>query len=378
MATYSHPRKKPKILIIEDETITAHNLSRILTRLGYDVVGIATTGAEALEKVERCVPDLLLADVGLEGDVDGISVAAQAHERWKIPAVFLTAFTDSETMRRARLAEPYGYLVKPFGEQELHATIEIALQQRGLAAERQQQTIASAQLLERTREELAAATAQLFSTQEQERERIARDLHDDFAQRLAVLQIEIEGIEQRLPAEIREGLEAGFGSVRQGLETLGNNLRELSHRLHPSILEHLGLPHALRQLADDFTERHALPVRISCRSVPQSIPSPVTLAFYRIAQEALTNISKHAGPASINIALTGSPRGLDLSIRDSGKGFNTKSRKARGGLGLVSMAQRSELVGGTFELRSQPGEGTQIHVHVPLTPQEVQQDPGTG
>src|SRR5262245_42968407 len=110
------PRKRPKILIIEDETITAHNLSRILTRLEYEVVSIATTGAQALEDVERYKPDLLLADVGLEGELDGISVAAQAQERWKIPAVFLTAFTDSETIRRARLAEPYGYLVKPFGE----------------------------------------------------------------------------------------------------------------------------------------------------------------------------------------------------------------------------------------------------------------------
>jgi signal transduction histidine kinase len=252
-------RAKPKILIIEDETITAHNISRILTRLGYEVVGIATTGAQALDDAQRFHPDLLLADVGLEGDVDGITVAAQAQERWRIPAVFLTAFTDAETIRRARLAEPYGYLVKPFGEQELHATIEIALQQRGLAAERHQQTIASAQLLERTQEELAAATAQAFRSQEQERERIARDLHDDFAQRLALLQMDIESIEQSLPAEIHEGLKERFGSVRQSLEKLGNNLRELSHHLHPSILEHLGLPNALRQLAADsrFRAQHS-------------------------------------------------------------------------------------------------------------------------
>jgi len=361
------PRKRPKILIIEDETITAHNLSRILARLGYEVVSIATTGAQALEDVERYKPDLLLADVGLEGELDGISVAAQAQERWKIPAVFLTAFTDSETIRRARLAEPYGYLVKPFGEQELHATIEIALQQRGIAAERQQQTMASARLLERTQEELAAATAQAFRSQEEERERIARDLHDDFAQRLALLQIEIEGIEQSLPAEFREAQKRGFGSVRQSLEKLGNNLRELSHHLHPSILDHLGLPNALRQLGGDFRDRHAMEVRVTWRNIPQSVPPPVSLALYRIAQEALTNVSKHAAGASVKIVLTGSRRGLDLSIRDSGSGFDIKNVKAGGGLGLISMAQRAGLLGGTFELHSEPGQGTQIRVRVPLS-----------
>jgi len=364
MPTTPHPRNRPKILVIEDETITAHHLSRTLTRLGYEVVGIATTGAEAMEKAAQNQPDLLLADVGLDGDVDGVSVAAMAQEQWKIPAVFLTALTDSETMRRARLAEPYGYLVKPFAEQELHATIEIALQQRGLAAEREQQTVASAQLLERTRDELANATAQLFTVQEQERERIARDLHDDFAQRLAILQIQIETIAQEMSAA--DGAEMSrFRPVCRDLEKLGNDLRQLSHRLHPSLLDDLGLTKALRQLAEDFTERYNLPVRVSARNTPDEISGPVRLALYRIAQEALLNVAKHAGAATVNIALTGNARGLDLSIRDTGNGFYPKSKRHRTGLGLVSMAQRAELIEGTFELRSQPEEGTQVHVHVP-------------
>ena len=124
--------QRPKILIIEDETITAHHLRRVLIRLGYEVAGVAASGASALDLIEQRSPDLLLADIGLEGEMDGIEVATGARELWKTPTVFLTAYSDPETMRRARVTEPYGYLVKPFAEEELNATIEIALQQKNI------------------------------------------------------------------------------------------------------------------------------------------------------------------------------------------------------------------------------------------------------
>src|SRR5690242_11018685 len=120
--------QKPKILIAEDETITAHHLRRILTRMGYEVVGSAASGASVLDVIKQTGPDLLLADIGLQGEMDGIELASRAREGWNIPTVFLTSYSDPETLRRAKVTEPYGYLVKPFAEQELNATIEIALQ----------------------------------------------------------------------------------------------------------------------------------------------------------------------------------------------------------------------------------------------------------
>ncbi len=359
--------KKPKILIVEDEIITAHHLQRTLTALGYEVVGIAGTGAAALDQVAAAKPDLLLADIGLEGDIDGVDVATRAREAGNVPTVFLTAYSDPQTMRRARVTEPYGYLVKPFAEQELQATIEIALQQSGLAADRDQRVQAATDLLIQTKEGLRTATARLFSAQEEERQRIARDLHDDVAQRLTLLEMDIERIRENLPAEIRDRTKREFQTVTARFDELANDLRDLSHSLHPSVLDHLGLTVALRQLCKEFQSRHSLPTHFSARSVPADIPPPISLALYRIVQEALQNVAKHAGPASVNVALIGGNARLELSIRDTGAGFDLKARKNGTSLGLISMAERAEFAGGAFKVRSQPNNGTRIHVSVPLT-----------
>ena len=131
---------RTRILIVEDERITSDHLRRLLTRLGYDVAGIASNGTEALEQLQHTHPDLLLADIGLRGEIDGVEVAARARNDYDIPVVFLTAFSDPETIHRARIPEPYGFIIKPFADEELHATIEIALQQTALHKRRTHET----------------------------------------------------------------------------------------------------------------------------------------------------------------------------------------------------------------------------------------------
>lgn len=360
------PSRSPKILIVEDERITAHSLRHTLQRLGYEVVGIAPSAASAIQQVERTPPDLVIADIGLEGPVDGIELAARIRKQWGIPTVFLTAYGDGETMERARVTEPYGYLIKPFATQELQATIEIALQQSRLTEQRKEQAAANTVILDRTREDLLAVAGRLFSAQEDERQRIARDLHDDLNQRLAAVQIDIESTAQKLPEKDLSDLKKTLALIVERLGGISDDLRTISHQLHPSVVDDLGLPVALRQLADEFRVRHPAPVRFSVRGVPATVPKETALCLYRIAQEALRNIAKHAGPVLVNIALVGGTNRLHLSIRDAGAGFDLNAARKRGGLGLISMAQRAELLGGAFELDLRPGQGTQIHVHLPL------------
>lgn len=371
----SETASRPKILIVEDERIAAQSLSHTLTRLGFTVVGIASAGAEALKEAAEKQPDIVLADVGLEGAIDGIEVANQVREQWGIPVVFLTAYTDTDTVARARLTEPYGYLVKPFDEQELHATLEIALQQRGLSEVRQVRSETNMRLLERTRNDLNALAARLFSAQEDERQRIARDLHDDIGQRLALVQIQVEGAHRQLSACGDEQSAAKLASAIREIVKIGDDLRSVAHRLHPSTIDDLGLPAALGQLAEEFEARQEKPVWVSVRSIPPNLPREVAICLYRITQEALRNVSKHAGPASVSIALLGSPGSVELSIRDGGKGFATGTPGGRKGLGLISMAQRAELMGGVLELQSEPGQGTRIHVKIPLGSNSDDQGP---
>lgn len=366
MFPYRDLSKKPKILIVEDETITAHHLRRILTHLGYDVVGVTGDGNSALRVTEETSPDLLLADIGLEGEIDGIEVANRARERWKVPTVFLTAYSDPASMQRARVTEPYGYLVKPFAEQELHATIEIALQQKDLAASRELQVQAATEILGRTQEELNAVTRRLFSAEEQERQRIARDLHDDIGQRLALLQIDIEKLWSKLPATVQNETKSELETALARVAAISKDLRGVSHHLHPQILDDLGLETAVRQLCEQFEDRHRIRTRFSIRNVPAHMPDSTSLALYRIVQECLANIAKHAQADAVDIALIGGNASIELTIRDNGVGFDTRARKSGSGLGLISMAQRAKLAGGDFEIHSRPNSGTLIHVSIPV------------
>jgi signal transduction histidine kinase len=357
--------EKPRILILEDETITADHLRRILLRLGYDVAGVTGNGTLALDLIAKTKPDLLLADIGLEGNIDGIEVANQAREQWGTPTVFLTAYSDAATMQRAKVTEPYGFLVKPFAEQELHATVEIALQQRAIAAQHLRQVQATAEILGRTQEELNAVTSRLFNAEEQERQRIARDLHDDIGQRLAILQIDIERLWAKLPEAVRVETDEERTIALERIGEIAKDLRALSHQLHPQILDDLGLETALRQLCESFEERYTIAVRFSTRNAPSQVAPAVAIAIYRIVQEGLQNVAKHARAKSVDIAMIGGKAGVELSIRDNGIGFDPLTLKVGIGLGLINMAQRAKLAGGGFEIHSRPNGGTQIHVKVP-------------
>jgi signal transduction histidine kinase len=358
---------KSRILIVEDERITSDHLRRLLRRLGYEVVGIASNGTEAVDLLKKVHPDLLLVDVGLPGELDGIEIAQKAREDHDIPVIFLTAFSDPDTIRRARIPEPYGFIVKPFVEEELHATIEIALQQQELRTQRKQEAVAATRVLSDTKEELRAVTARLFRIQEEERKQISRDLHDDVGQRVALLQISIELLWQKLPEEFRHAHEADLNGIVTEFATLSQHLRDLSHQLHPSILDHLGLVTALRRMAETFENRYFRPTRVIAQNVPEQFPLELSVELYRIAQEALNNIVRHAGDdVTVTICLQGTGEGLEFSIRDTGSGMDPDNLKPSTGLGLKSMAERAVLVGGTLAIESISGQGTCIRVRVPL------------
>jgi two-component system CheB/CheR fusion protein len=218
----------------------------------------------------------------------------------------------------------------------------------------------------RGRNELRALTAKLMQTQAEERRRVSRELHDDLSQKMAKLQFDVETLEQHLPRGLKS-MRKRLLIIRDGVETLSDHIRRIAYELHPSALDHLGLVVALRSYVREFTEREGIPVRFTPRKVPSQIPAEVASTFFRIVQEALRNVAKHAGKTSVGIALTGGSKRLSLSIRDNGIGFDADSVRDKGGLGLISMQERARLVSGDFSLETQPGRGATITVHVPLS-----------
>jgi len=207
-----------------------------------------------------------------------------------------------------------------------------------------------------------------MQTQAEERRRVSRELHDDLSQKIAKLQFDVETLEQHLPPDLKD-VKKQLLTIRDGVETLSNDIRRIAYELHPSSLDHLGVTVALRSYIREFAEREGIPVRFTSRKVPARISAEIASTLYRIVQEALRNVAKHAGKTSVNIALTGGSNQVTLSIRDNGIGFDVHSAQDKGGLGLISMQERARLVHGDFSLDTRPGRGATITVRVPLSKQ---------
>ena len=221
--------------------------------------------------------------------------------------------------------------------------------------------------LGRTQSELRALAGRLFTSQEEERRRVARELHDDITQRLAYLYMEMESIQQNPPPG-KDELAGRMRLLRERTAELTNAVREISHRLHPSILEDIGLAEAIKSLVEEFRQREGMPTTFRRNNIPEFIPYETAGVLYRIAQEALRNIAKHAGQTHVKVTLESVNSNLRLQIRDSGEGFDMQERV--GGLGLVSMAERARLVEGVFSVESVLGIGTTVSVDVPLRPDQ--------
>ena len=267
----------------------------------------------------------------------------------------------------------------PDGENQILVLVEdITAQKRAerVLVEEQQRLRRSVQIgatalhdseaaLLRTREELRALTAGLLNTQEEERRRVSRELHDDLSQKVAKLQFDVETLDQQLPPDLMD-VKLPLLAIRDEIGTLANDLRRIAHQLHPATLDHLGLAAAVRTYSQEFSEREGLPVEFTARKVPARIPPEVASSLYRIVQEALRNVAKHAGKTSVEIRLTGGSKQLSLSIRDHGVGFDIHSAQHKSGLGLIGMQERVRLVRGEFSLEAQPGRGAAIMIRVPL------------
>lgn len=223
----------------------------------------------------------------------------------------------------------------------------------------------SEEALRGNREELHALAASLLHAQDEERRRVSRELHDDVSQHIAKLQFDIETLEQNLRPDLSEEKKR-LVEIAEGFGQLSNDLRRIAYGLHPSTLDHLGLAVALRGFCREFSRRTRIHVRFTAGGLPARFPPDVASAFYRITQEALRNIAKHAPASDIKIRLTGGDNQAKLTIRDNGPGFDREAVRAKGGLGLISMQERSRLIHAAFDITTEPGGGATITVIAPL------------
>ena len=220
--------------------------------------------------------------------------------------------------------------------------------------------------LEAYRTGARALAARILSAQEAERVRVSRELHDDTGQALTLILLRLQLIED-LTSD--SAVKSELGELRQLVVDTLDGVRRLAVQLGPSVLEDLGLSSALEWLADRAREEAGLTVDLKFhRDAAEQIPSPVAVAIYRVAQEAITNVIRHAHAKHIGVRLGLEPGALVLDVVDDGSGFDVTAARSRpaASVGLFGMAERVALVGGDFEIRSTARSGTRIHVRVPL------------
>jgi signal transduction histidine kinase len=217
--------------------------------------------------------------------------------------------------------------------------------------------------LRQSRGELRALAARLLTTQEEERRRVSRELHDDLNQKLAMLEVDAERLGQQglISPEMRKDVR----SLRDRVAEVSNDIRRVAYQLHPSVLDHLGLNVALRSYCAEFAKRDGLQVKFSGQEQKEPVPEQISLCLYRVTQESLRNVVKHASATSASVTLAAVDHRIHLCIRDNGVGFDTAA-KHKGGIGLLSMKERVRLVDGELTLKSKPGRGTRIDVWAPL------------
>jgi signal transduction histidine kinase len=214
--------------------------------------------------------------------------------------------------------------------------------------------------------EIASLAGRLITAQETERSRIARDLHDDINQQLASLAIALSSVKRRLQDGEAEGVTEEVSRLQQRIVAVSHVTRQLSHELHPGVLQHAGLVAALRGHCAEFGAQHGIDVTFSAAAGINGVPAETALCLYRVTQEALRNIAAHAGARTARVALTAAGKSLELSILDDGHGFDLAAARRRGGVGLVSLDERVRLIGGSLRIETQPQHGTELRVSVPL------------
>ena len=317
-------------------------------------VGSGSTCSKALEDNER----VLVADVE-EAEFMAGTEDQQEYRRSGIRAV-------QSTPLQSRSGRPLGMISTHWQapheptEEDFRFFDVLARQ----AADLIERTLAE-EALRKSEEALSELSQKLIEAHEEESTRIARELHDDINQRLALVNVRL-GYLKASPAASAADLERTISEVSSEIADLVTDIKALSHDLHSPRLEFLGLEAAAAGFCDELSTRHGVTIDVHCENVPIALPRGVSLTLYRVLQEALQNAVKHSGSPHARVALHGDGNTITLIVKDSGKGFEPHEVIGAPGLGLTSMKERMKTIGGQFSIHSQRGHGTMIHAVAPV------------
>ena len=344
------------ILVVDDDPKSRIALEELLRSSGNSVV-LAESGEDALRCVLKQDFAAILMDARMPG-VDGYTAARTIRERERsrtTPIIFLTgAFEDVPSMFRGYEAGAVDYMVKPIVPEVLKFKISVFvdLYNKNLA-------------LRKSEENLRALAVRLQSVREEEWTRIAREIHDELGQELTGLKMDLTWVAKKLPLD-QKALAAKIGSMFDVIDGTIQSVRKIATRLRPEVLDELGLAPAIDWQAKEFQKRSGIRCRLSLPSDALGLDRERSTAAFRVFQELLTNIARHANATRIDVAMQVDSGALVLAVEDNGKGIEEAAIFSPKSLGLLGMRERVLPFGGKVEFARAGDQGTRVTVSIPL------------
>ncbi|PKO04566.1 MAG: hypothetical protein CVU41_16105 [Chloroflexi bacterium HGW-Chloroflexi-3] len=341
----------PIILVVDDEPIGLATIQSLLDGEEY-CVETAQNGKEALAKADALTPDLVLLDVMMPG-MDGFEVCRRLrsdHRLGEVPIIILTALDDRASLLRGLESGADDFLTKPVDGQELRTRVRTIVRLNRYRTLLQQ------------RESLREMAEHVVTAQEQERQRISRELHDDLGQTLTALILNLRKTQKSIdPAN--QVLHDQLGGLITDTNEAISKVRSLAQGLRPPMLDALGINQALTNYCDEFSQRMNIPINVQIDKALDGVSDLHSIVLYRVLQEALTNITKHAQATEVWVELASDEGALNLTVQDNGQGMR---RVESDGIGILGMKERLALIGGELILQSTLGNGTILTARLPI------------
>ena len=370
LVTRHSPMTSPlRILSLEDDAQAVELIEAALDSDGVECELVHVETEQAfVAALRREVFDVILADYALPG-FDGLTALSLARiHAPEVPFIFVSGKLGEEVAIESLKVGATDYVLKqrlarlaPAVRRALGETVQ--RKERKEAEEALRQSEAS---LRRHREQLRELAAHLVSVQEAEQKRLARELHDGLNQQLAVVSVALEKLHLEIGSPGKP-LQKRTEELIDWVARISDDVHRMAYRLHPAVLENLGLPAALESECRHFADSEGIQVAFEQHNEGPSLPEPVSLCLYRVAQETLRNIARHSGARKAEVSLTVTSGQVILCIRDYGAGFALDNLGRTRGLGLVSMEERVHQVNGKLTVDSAPGKGTRVEVTVSLS-----------
>lgn len=346
------------ILIVDDDPTARETLVAMLEGEKYDLK-LAKDGIQALQMLEQLQPDLILLDIMMPG-MDGFEVCHRIRstpQLAEVPIIMLTALDDRASLLKGIEAGADDFLTKPADRRELTARIRTVIR------------LNRYHTLMEQRENIRHMAERVVAAQEEERQRISRELHDDLGQALTTHLLSLRNLQEDFSIPV-EAMFARLQSLYDQSYEIFVKVRRLAHDLRPPVLDALGLKVAMQTYCTEFTRRTHLPVIFEADTSLPELADIYNITLYRTLQEALTNIVKHAQASQVWVELNVEDDAINLTVQDNGIGFR-EEKSGSNGIGLAGLRERITIAGGTLNISSAAKRGTILSARFPLSEKRV-------